>query len=579
LSSSVTAAIVASPLPTAAPASLTVSRNDGAFGKVLSAKLSGPVTNSQGPFSSAHQESAKKVEAVCSRNSATTLAPQSDKPKSQENLADAAAVAGAQPLPPQPFAPTGGGNLQPGKASLDKVPAALNGTAPLIVPASPASSSGPTNSTAQAVLSGGGAAALPSGRTALPAAAPQPPISIVPAAGAQTDEASGSASPGDKQDASAATGPQECKSGPASDPLLSSAGPQAAVIASAQDQQSSEGVSSRAANRQGVTPGMTSAATLKPAATQRVLEQSAAQGAAQESGNPATASEMLDPANTGNAAVCVAQAPSKLPDAALPTLDDATYNDSPALPRHCDRPDGAARKQTANSNDPLPPAPNGKTDAPGPQFAIDSVESKANTLAQPLRPVVIRDQQQNPDAPSSVVLPVAGHPAASGLATRGDRSQVVSEPATSSAAENAQPAPTVIQSAQVLERMGKSEIRLGLNSSNFGSIELHTSVNQDRVGASITTSHADLRSAMIAEMPSLERAIAQHQMRLDSLQVDSRPGAPAGEGSASGGNQSGSRSGQQPASKISEVRDDSAAQEVSVPAAWTATHSGLNVHA
>jgi len=177
-----------------------------------------------------------------------------------------------------------------------------------------------------------------------------------------------------------------------------------------------------------------------------------------------------------------------------------------------------------------------------------------------------------------VVLPVAGH-AAAGSASREDRSQATPDTAPSSPAENAQTAPTVIQSAQVLERMGKSEIRLGLNSSNFGSIELHTSVNQDRVGASISTSHAELRTAMIAEMPSLEHAIAQHQMRLDSFQFDSRSGPQAGDSSASGGNPSGSRSGTQATARISESSEDTAAQEALLPQAWTASHSGLNVHA
>jgi hypothetical protein len=127
--------------------------------------------------------------------------------------------------------------------------------------------------------------------------------------------------------------------------------------------------------------------------------------------------------------------------------------------------------------------------------------------------------------------------------------------------------------------MGKAEIRLGLNSSNFGSIELHTSVNQERVGASISTNHAELRSAMIAEMPSLEHAIAQHQMRLDSFQFDTRSGSQGGDSGAWGGNQSGSRGGAQSANRISELREESAAQEVPLSQAWTASHSGLNVHA
>lgn len=581
LSSSVTAAIVASPLPTAVPASLTASRNGGAFGKVLSAKMSGPVADSQGALSSAPREGAKKLAAISKRNSGTALPAPVEKQNSKDNLAGPTAVAGGQPLVVPSFATAQGGNLQAGKGSLDGVPASPNGTESQAVPAASDSGSDGMNWRAQAPPAGDGAAVLAGGRTARRAAAPQLPIPIVPATEGPRQETVESTSLADKPDAAAVADPQggTCRS--PSGPSPSSAGPLTGVTTFAQEQQTSQGVLSGAANREGVTPRVTSSTILKPAATQPGLDPSSAQSATQTSGTPATASEMLDAANAGNAAVSAAPALSKLPpDTSLPTLDDAAGNLISLVNRGSDRPDDAARKKNSGSDSPPQLATSEKTDAPAPQFTIDSrAESKTIALTQPVHPSAVREQQQNADTPSNAVMPVAGHPAGTGPASRGDRSQVVSEPAASSAAESAQPAPTLIQSAQVLERMGKSEIRLGLNSSNFGSIELHTSVNQDRVGASITTSHADLRSAMIAEMPSLEHAIAQHQMRLDSLQVDSRPGAPAGESSASGGNQSGPRNRQQPAGKISESVEDSAAPEVSLPQARTALHSGLNVHA
>jgi flagellar hook-length control protein FliK len=150
-----------------------------------------------------------------------------------------------------------------------------------------------------------------------------------------------------------------------------------------------------------------------------------------------------------------------------------------------------------------------------------------------------------------------------------------------SAVPGPQAAPVVIQSLRVLERMGRSEIRVGLNSSGFGNIELHARVNQDQVGASIATSHTELHAAMMAEMPSLEHAIAQHQLKLDSFNLDSRTGAQPNDSGAAAGNQSGtSRSWTQSGPEISEFNDDVAAQETSLPQAWTALHSsGLSVHA
>ena len=137
----------------------------------------------------------------------------------------------------------------------------------------------------------------------------------------------------------------------------------------------------------------------------------------------------------------------------------------------------------------------------------------------------------------------------------------------------------VIPSAHLLQRMGQSEMRLGLNSTRYGSIELHTSVSQDLVGASIATGHAELRAAMIAEMPSLEQAMAQHQLKLDNFYLGPRSSAQNNDHGASAGNQSlpgRTRS----AGSISAFGDDTAATETAPPEAWAAPHSSrLNVHA
>jgi flagellar hook-length control protein FliK len=198
-------------------------------------------------------------------------------------------------------------------------------------------------------------------------------------------------------------------------------------------------------------------------------------------------------------------------------------------------------------------------------------------LAQPTGAVLTHDGQDKAGTTANAVLPEAGR----GTANTANAKEPLAPSAapTAPSAENASAAPAVIQSARVLERMGQSEMRLGLNSNNFGSIELHTRVNQDQVGASIATSHTGLRAAMIAEIPSLERAIAQHQLKLDSLNLEARAGEQNSGNGASAGNQS-PGSSRQPAGEVSEFGDDMAATEVAPPQVWTAPHSsGLNVHA
>jgi Flagellar hook-length control protein FliK len=86
-------------------------------------------------------------------------------------------------------------------------------------------------------------------------------------------------------------------------------------------------------------------------------------------------------------------------------------------------------------------------------------------------------------------------------------------------AADASPTPPTVQTAQVLQRMDKAEIRIGLQSTDFGAIRLHTSVTNDQVGASVSTAHAGLRDALSVEAPSLEKALARHSLRLDSVSV------------------------------------------------------------
>ena len=82
----------------------------------------------------------------------------------------------------------------------------------------------------------------------------------------------------------------------------------------------------------------------------------------------------------------------------------------------------------------------------------------------------------------------------------------------------------MVQNARLLERMGQTEMRVGVDTASFGNVELHATVNLDQVGARIATSHPELDAAMMAEMPSLQRAMEQHHLRLDSLDLNARAG-------------------------------------------------------
>jgi flagellar hook-length control protein FliK len=259
----------------------------------------------------------------------------------------------------------------------------------------------------------------------------------------------------------------------------------------------------------------------------------------------------------------------------LPAVDAAARNR--AVPtRSPSGPSRSERKQDANVGKLLQPSSNTQPEPQAQPFTIgDAPSSRTQALAQPAPTTsshhrTPRRQGEARRAASAVLAEAAG--AATKTANNKDvKPQIAFEPAASSAAQTPQAAPAVIQSARVLERMGQSEIRVGLNSDGFGSIELHARVSQDQVGASIATSHTELRAAMMAEMPSLKQAIAQHQLRLDGFNLDARTGAQTGDTGHNGGNPSGPRSWIQSGPEVSECDDDLAAQETSLPASVDST--------
>jgi len=211
-----------------------------------------------------------------------------------------------------------------------------------------------------------------------------------------------------------------------------------------------------------------------------------------------------------------------------------------------------------------------------PRFNVSDATTARLHIAQAAS-AATSDGQDKLGAPPGALTPEVerANPAAANLE---DGAPHVAAP-TSSPTENASAPSVVLHIARVLERMGQSEMRVGLNSSDFGSLELHTHVEQDRVNANIVTDHTGLRAAMVAEMPSLEHGIAQHQLKLDSFTLDARTGGDAGDSGAAGGHSSSHGGWMQPANQVSEISDETPALEIA-PSAWTASHSGgLNVQA
>lgn len=94
-------------------------------------------------------------------------------------------------------------------------------------------------------------------------------------------------------------------------------------------------------------------------------------------------------------------------------------------------------------------------------------------------------------------------------------------PASLKAAPDAtSPEPLVlgtVHAAKLMERLGQSEMHVGLRTLVFGSVEVHTVVKGSQVDVSIGAERGDLHSFLIPEVGGLSASIRQHELKLEAV--------------------------------------------------------------
>lgn len=203
---------------------------------------------------------------------------------------------------------------------------------------------------------------------------------------------------------------------------------------------------------------------------------------------------------------------------------------------------------------------------PGPE-ASNSSTANAQT-AQPSH--TNADMNSNAEIPPALAPIASTTPAAANLPASIPQSTNPNPPSSEqsspeSSAHVAQlPAPTPepitigpVQAAQIVNRAGQSEMRIGLNTTAFGSVEVRTVVRTSDVGLVIGSEKGDLHTLLANDMPAITNSLQQQNLRLNSINFMQ------GFTSGSGGSGSGSFSQQRsfvPATSLADspARDNSA---------------------
>jgi flagellar hook-length control protein FliK len=74
-----------------------------------------------------------------------------------------------------------------------------------------------------------------------------------------------------------------------------------------------------------------------------------------------------------------------------------------------------------------------------------------------------------------------------------------------------------VQIAQMVNRVGQSEMRIEMNTSAFGNVEVRTVVHANDVGLVIGSEKGDLRTLLANEIPVITNTLQQQNLRLNSV--------------------------------------------------------------
>jgi hypothetical protein len=89
---------------------------------------------------------------------------------------------------------------------------------------------------------------------------------------------------------------------------------------------------------------------------------------------------------------------------------------------------------------------------------------------------------------------------------------------TRDTSENCDPA-KVFTANELAAAASHDELRVTLQTEKFGNVELHAHIAGDELGAAITVERKDAHSLLVAELPALQHALSEKQLRIDNLSL------------------------------------------------------------
>ncbi len=176
--------------------------------------------------------------------------------------------------------------------------------------------------------------------------------------------------------------------------------------------------------------------------------------------------------------------------------------------------------RTTSPAEPKPDAPSsdavkaidqaGATDTPSAKAPPEASGADALPPQAPRPEAVSRSEASNPSPKTDTSSPPPAHNAA----------------ANTSPLPAERPAEPLFSSAQLIEKVSQSELRLGMRTGEFGNVEIRTSYDHQQVKAEISSERGELGRALSAELPGFEQRLREQDVPLSTVVVhDANAGA------------------------------------------------------
>jgi Flagellar hook-length control protein FliK len=137
----------------------------------------------------------------------------------------------------------------------------------------------------------------------------------------------------------------------------------------------------------------------------------------------------------------------------------------------------------------------------------------------PAAPPIASPDSTVPPVAATLIQSLGPQPAIANSSARPDALPAATGSPASFPAPPAQPAalPGPVQVAQMVSRVGQSEMRIGMNTSAFGNVEVRTVVHASDVGLVIGSEKGDLRGLLANELPALTNSLQQQNLKLNTV--------------------------------------------------------------